>query len=639
MKSILRPQHCVKTKHRLLRIFGVATFAPFIVLAACSGKKGENPTASGAPPAASAELLEDRYVVEDIEPGTYGGKIILALLDDPRTFNEPLASDASSSYVTGLFTGSLTDYDSYKQEEIPGMAKSWEYNKETREWTFHLRRGMKWSDGHPITSDDFLFYVEVVRHPDVASPTKDFLESDGKPFEFSTPDENTFVAKIPVEDSFAFLSLGLIRCWPRHQYGRALTEGRYSEILGTNTDPKHIPSSGPFKLKQFVSGEKIVFERNPQYYKYDTADQRLPYVDELIFLIVADMDAMELRFQNGDIDYLESIQPQSLPTIRDEQDAGGYHTLETGISLSNNHYWFNVKPGGSYTDENGDIAKWEPDELLAEASPELLDKDFQYFIDPVKQKWFTNPKFRIACSMLTNREDMVKTVLFGEGVPIYGPVNPSNEQWYNSEITRFPYDPEKAAALLEEIGMIDRDDDGVREDEDGNPVRFTIITNKENGVRERIGVLLAENMREAGLDAKLQLLDFNNIITKIDDTYAYDICLLGLASGVPPHPSMGANVWLSKGHTHNWFSAQKKASTPWEAEIDELYRSMKKTFSVEEHIQTFARMQDIWTENQPVVHLVALKHHVAVANKIGNLKPTPLRNSLTHNIEQHYVKP
>lgn len=632
-------QKTLPGRRRLLRALQAMIALAALPLALACGAEDADPERPLIDPTLVEQIPPDAEVVKDIEIGVKGGQLIMGTAGEIKTFNEPLSGDTSSSLVTGFIWSGLTGYDRLTQQDIPGLAKTWEYDEETQSWIFHLREGLKWSDGEPLTSDDFLFYTEIIRDPSVPSQIVDYFETDGTPFEFSAPDPHTFVARIPVVDSFAFLNLGLIRAFPRHKYETALKEGRFAEILGTDVNPEDVVGSGPFILKEYVSGERIVMKANPHYYKFDEKGQRLPYADELVILIVPDADAMELRFQSGDIDYLEGVQPENLVPIEDGAEEGDYSVHKAGLSLTNNFYWFNLKPGGSYVTEDGERKTWVPEDPDALPPPEVSSANFKHFVDPDKRKWFNNVDFRKACSMATDRDAIVKTILFGEGEPVYGPVVQSNKLWHNPDIPKYPYDPAKAKALFDKIGLKDRDGDGIREDEAGRPVRFSLITNKESGTREKVGVLVKENLRAVGLDVSLQLLDFNNLLTRVNDSYDYEACLLGIASGVPPHPAMGANSWLSSGRLHQWNPEQPKPATEWEAEIDRLYQSMKATFDQDEQYEILAKMQVIQCENQPQIHLMSQNAFVAVSNRIGNIKPTPLRPPLTHNIEEHFLKP
>jgi peptide/nickel transport system substrate-binding protein len=589
------------------------------------------PGPEGVPPGA--------MIVAGITPGAKGGRLLVGIAGDPKTFNPTIVDDVPSQTVSSYLFESLYQFDNVTQAETPGASTRWDYDEETREWTFHLREGMKWSDGAPLTSDDFLFFTEAAFHPTVPNSEREMLQVNGKRFEFSAPDPLTFVAKIPEVDSFAFMGLGLIRTLPRHKHGRALEEGRLALTMGSNSPPGEIVSSGPFMLKQFSSGERVVLAANPHHFRFDSRGARLPYIDELILLNVPDYNAMALRFQNGDLDYFDDpIQPQNLPLMLDGQEKGDYTVYDLGAGLNTYMYWFNLKGGGTYTNAAGERVQWKPTRWDAEPPAEVAAGGYRPFVDPKRMRWFQNVDFRRACSMATNRQEIVDTIMFGQGAPLYGLVSAANKVWHHPDIPKFPYDPVEAAELLDSIGYTDRNGDGLREDPDGNTIRFSLITNRENNVREKIGILLKEDLRALGLDVQFELLDFNNIITRTSDTYDYEACLLGLGSGVPPHPSMSTAVIKSSGRTHLWNPEQSEPHTPWEAEADELYEQMRKTFDLLEQQLIYARINAIFAEQQAAIYVVAPSFQVAARNKIGNVKPSILRPHTTHNINVHYIK-
>lgn len=613
-----------------------------LLLLAVSCSKSEKPAAdnkTAAPPAPSKPAPADALINTDITPGVKGGRIVMGIAGDPKTFNPLLVDDVPSSTVSSYLYGSLYGYDNLKQQDMPAIAKKWEYNETTREWTFHLREGLKWSDGEPLTSDDFIFYTELVRDTNIPTNDREYFQSGGKPFTFLAPDPLTFIAQIPEVDSFAWLNLGLIRAFPRHAYEKAWREGKFNQLLGTNTPPNEIVSCGPFRLKEFRSGEKVVLESNPYHFEYDERGTQLPYVSELIMLNVPDYTAMALRFRAGELDiYDDPILPADLVSLLDGQEKGDYKIYSPGFTLNETHFWFNLKTGGSYEDASGKRVNWEPTAPGQATPPEVLAKKYRPHVDPIKLKWFQSRDFRIACSMASNRDAMVKTIFFGEGAPLYGPVAQSNKQWSNPDIPKYPYDLAKAAELLEKAGFIDRDKDGIREDPEGHAIRFTLITNKENNAREKIGVLLKEDLTKLGFGVTLKLLDFNDIVTRTSDSFDYEVCLFGVGSGVPPHPAMAANEWRSSGRLHVWNPEQKQPATEWEAKIDQLYESMKRVFDEKEQKKIFDQMQVIWTEQQCVIDLVVPTLHVGAKNQLGNIKPSVLRPHVTYNIQQHYLK-
>lgn len=620
-----------------------------LVPAGCSKSPSESPAApksadksttqsASVAPTPAPNIPPGAMVIDDITPGKKGGRIVIGIAGDPKTFNPLTDEDASSSQVVNFLFDALYGYDPFTQKDEPGAAEKWEYDAEKLQWTFRLREGMKWSDGAPLTSDDFLFYAESVFDERIPTPLKEFFQTDGKRFEFSAPDPLTFVAKIPGVDSFAILNLGLVKALPRHKYAQAVKDGKFATMLASNTPPEELVSSGPFRLKEYKTGEKIVLEANPFYYAFDKAGTRLPYVDQLVLLIVPDFNAMSLRFQAGDLDLLEDIQMHDLTILKDGQEKGNYSVVSPGVTLNRNHYWFNLKEGGSYDGPDGKRLHWTPDSSGQAPPADITAKNYRPYVDPVKLKWFNNIEFRKACSMATNRDAIVKTILFGEGEAIYGYENPGNKEWYNPDTASFPYDLTKAAAILDAAGFKERDENGIRKDSEGHPVRFNLISNKENNVREKVGVLLKEDLRRIGLDVTLQLLDFSDLVTRTSDTFAYEACLLGVASGVPPHPAMGANSILSAGRLHEWNPGQKKPATPWEAKVDELYGSLKKTFDAGEQKKIYGEIQRIFCEQVVQIPTANQRLFVASSNKIGNVKPSILRPYLTHNLSELYLK-
>jgi len=624
---------------------GATSFFLAVLLSGC-GPAGEKEGAEGSASGeggggeslGSVSIPEGGRVVAGITPGIKGGKLVLAIAGDPKTFNPVTEDDLETRRIIRFMFDPLFDFDHVDQVETPSLAESWAYRAESREWVFRLRPGLRWSDGAPLTADDFVFFAECVFDGNVPTHLREFFQTGGEPYVFSAPDPLTFVARIPTVDSFAFQNLGELRALPRHCYESFLKDGSFAHRLGTDTPPADVIVSGPFRLKAFISGQRVVLEANPHYRAFDAPGTRLPYLDELVVLNVPDFDAMALRFQAGDLDLIETIQPQNLVVLQDDQARGDYTVFNPGLRIASTYLWFNLKPGGTYLDPAGRRVAWTPPGPGAEPPPEIAARSYRPYVDPVKLRWFDRVAFRRACSMAANREAMVQTILFGQGAPLYSPEGPSNLRWHNPDIPTYPYNLEQAARELAGIGLVDRDGDGLREDEQGRPVRFTIITNKENRIREKIGVLLKEDLAKLGFDVRLQLLDFNDIVTRTADTYDYEACLLGIGGAVPPHPAQAANVFLSAGRLHSWNPSQKTPATAWEARIDDLYESMKRVFTYEEQKAIYDEILTIYAENQPTIELVAQQVFVAARNRIGNLKPSVLEPHLTHNIEQLYWK-
>ena len=599
--------------------------------------------ARGAPPAG---VPKDADIVATIAtPGVRGGQLVIAVSQAPKYFNPVLGDSIGDQFVVSQLNAGLYGYDWQLQKEIPGIAKSWEYNEKTHEWTFHLREGMLWSDGQPLTADDFLFFTEVAFDPNVSN---DFnfsfrleAKADSPKYEFLAPDPLTLVVKIPGVDAFSFPNLGQMMPLPRHALEKAWKAGQFSNAWGQNVNPAEVISSGPFVVKDIRPGEAVRFERNPHYFRYDAKGQQLPYLDQLTLLIVPDMEAEAIRFLSGDTDLYDAayglgIKPSNLATFQDKAKEGNYTVYPLGPGFDTSYYAFNTNLGGAYTDDKGLRQEWQPAKR-GEKPPANL-KEFRPFVDPVKLAWFTNKEFRIACSELTNREQIIKNILFGQGAPLYGFNPPANKEWFDPKITKHAYNPKDAMARLDKIGFIDRNGDGLREDPQGHTIRFTLVTNRENDIREKIGQVLKSDFRKAGIDLQPEVQDFNTLTTKINRTMDYDAYLMGFGSGVPPHPSMESNIWPSGARLHWGYPRQKVPATDWEAELDGLYSKMKLTFDVAEQRKIYDRMQELFCEEVPAIQLYSVNINVAARNKIQGLRPAILRGSLTHNIDELWIK-
>lgn len=558
---------------------------------------------------AEAELM----TVAGIEIGKPGGRLIVPALGDPKTFNVVTANETSSTDIVeeNVYEG-LVGYDPEKKEIVPWLASSWEHSDDFLTWIFHLRKGVQWNDGAPFTADDVMFSFQVIYDEKIINPARSFLQVQGQLFEIRKVDEYTVEMKLPgvygpvlraLSDSF--------RVIPKHKLEPLYAVGQFQESLNVGVDPAEVVGTGPFKIKSYLSGERVILEKNPYYWKQDEKGTRLPYLDELVFLNLPDFDSWDIGFEAGKTDAHLQIVPDKYKRFKDGEAAGNYTVHDLGIALGDNHLWFNQN-----TYSNPDTGK--------------------PFVDPKKLAWFTNPTFRKAVSHCINRQGIVRNVFRGRAEAIYGPTSPAMGKWNNPDIPKFEYDTEKAKALLDEIQFIDRNGDGIREDPQGNKIEFNFITNRENEYRERIGVIIQESFQEVGLDGRLKLVDFNALITAIADSFDYEACLLGLTGS--DHPLSGLNVYRSSGRTHEWFPNQKTPATEWEARVDELLEDFLATPLEEDQVKIWHEIQRIYAENQPMAWTVNTNIYLAIRNKFGNVRPQIMMPRLWWNVEEIFVK-
>lgn len=577
-----------------------------LLFAACSA--GERREGKGA----AVPLPEDARVVEGLVPGTPGGRVICAITSDPKTFNPMLVSETSTEIVVSLMFSGLVNYDQYAQVFVPGLAKSWEEDGLT--WTFRLRRGVRWSDGHPITADDVLFSFEVLYDSVIHPPGADLLMIEGKKIAVTRIDSLTVRMDLPTSYGPFIGMVGSLRILPKHRLEAAYRRGDFESSWGVNTPSQDIVVSGPFRLGQYVPNEKVVLVKNPHFWHVDEKGTRLPYLDEIIYVNAEDENVVLLKFQAGETDMIQDgFSPDNFQVLKEGETRGGYTVYDIGPRLGSTHIWFNLNPGTN-------------------------PKTGEPYVRPHKLAWFREPTFRKAIAHAIDRESIVKTALHGRGVPVWGPVSPNNKAWYNPDLVSYPYDPVTASKLLARMGFWDQDDDGVLEDREGRELEFTLATNASNTTRVRIGNIIVDDLKKLGVKVNFTPIDFNDLITRMRESFDYEAMMLALTEGVPPDPVMGSNVFLSYGDTHVWFPNQVKPATPWEAEIDSLMILQTLTSDQALRKKAFDRVQRIMSEQVPLIFIVNQNEYVSARNALGNVKPSIMEPFLLHNSEQLFLR-
>jgi peptide/nickel transport system substrate-binding protein len=577
-------------------------------LASCGKKSTET-----AAPKSDAPLPEPP-VVANVEPGQYGGRLVIAVFGEPKTFNPITANESSSTDIIRFLFGALTTLDLATQEIAPSIAESWSVADDQKTWTFKMRKGVLWSDGKPLTADDVIFtWNDIIYNPKINNVVRDLFQIRGKQFVVTKVDDYTIRAVTPEIYAPMTLNFGSVPIMPKHILASAVQEGRFESVYGVNTPPDQIVGSGPYTVKEYKPGQHVMLERNPRYLAVDSKQQRLPFIQTLIWTTVPNFDAMSLRTLRGESDLQDVVRADEIARFQEEEKKGRLKLLDLGTQMEPVYVWFNQNT-------NANAKTGTP------------------FVPAHKLKWFRSQKFRQAISHAIDRDSVVKSVYAGRAVPNYGILTPSNKRWYNPNIATFPFNIEKAKALLSEIGIRDRNNDGILEDEAGNKVEFTLNTNTGNSVRERISVLIQEDLKRLGVQLTFQPLDFNALIDRMNVSYDYDAMLL-VVGGDSTDPSSGMNVWKSEGFTHFWFPRQKVPSTDWEARLDELMDLQISTLKYEERKKYFDEVQAILAEQLPVISIVASRGYAAIRTDLGNVKPTVVSSQrVSWNAEELYFK-
>jgi peptide/nickel transport system substrate-binding protein len=193
------------------------------------------------------------------------------------------------------------------------------------------------------------------------------------------------------------------------------------------------------------------------------------------------------------------------------------------------------------------------------------------------------------------------------------------------------YSPYAALKALQGEGF--RLENGVLKDRDGNAVVFSIITNSGNKYRERMAVMIQEDLQKIGIHVNVLTLDFPSLIERMTQTFDYEAVLLGLTN-VDLDPNGEMNVWLSSSENHQWNPQQKTPETTWEAEIDRLMRAQASSADARKRKESFDRVQEIVVEQAPFIFLINKNALSAISPAVQGANPVILHPQTFWNAER-----
>lgn len=545
------------------------------------------------------------------EIGRQGGRLVISLRAEPKTLNPLTAADAPSrEVILGAMQADLIHINRATQLTEPALASSWKVSADGLQYTLTLRKGLRFSDGQPFDADDVLFTFRVYLDENVHATQRDQFIVGGKPITVHKVDAQTVVFQMSKTYGAGERLFDGLAILPRHLLEKPYNDGKLAQTWTLATRANEWAGLGPFRLKEYVAGQKLVLERNPYYWKQDARGNRLPYLDELVFLFVPNADAQVLRFQSGETDLISRLGAENFSVLSRQQ--GSYTMSDAGPGLEYNFLFFNLSEPGEKT--SADLAR--------------------------KLKWFREIKFRQAISTAIDREAIVRLVYQGRGAALWGSVTPGNHRWGNSGIPHPARSLEKARALLKEAGFswtTGPNGEPALMDPDAKPVEFSILTSSTNADRTKMATLIQDDLKQIGIRVQIVPLEFRSLIDRVTQTREFEACVLGLVS-FDADPTAEMNVWLSSGGTHLWNSSQAHPATAWEAEIDKLMEQQLDAPHYEQRKKLFDRVQEILAENQPMIFLASPDILVGAKNSVGNFHPAVLEPYVLWNVEQLYFR-
>ena len=583
----------VHRKRRWLRIGALLVAVAALTLLACSDDRS---TILSDSPSTIAEELKQNAEAFEYTIGKPGGTLTFATISEPLTLNLAIANDAGSSGVLGYLFEGLTETSWLTDEIKPALAESWTHSEDGLTWVFLLRKDVTWHDGEPFTAHDVEFtFNSIIYNPDIGASAQAtfnfrFLDEETgmwmeEQMTVTALDDYTLRFDLPVPFAPFLRSMGTA-IYPKHILEPHVVDGTFNEVWGIDTDPTEIIGTGPFTIERYEPSERVVFRRNPDYWLTDDAGNPLPHLDRIVRIIVPDLETALSKFRAGESDSygVRGMEFEELEPLQGEEN---FTIHRRGPGFGSEFLTFNVNPDA---------------------------------VEPNKLRWFRNPQFRQAVAHVVDKNRIIDGVQHGLGYPQWSSISPAAGDFHNADVRQYEYDVAEANRILNNLGWLDTDGDGTREDDAGNPIVFSLVTNTQNSVREQIGAIIQQGLTDIGVETDYELIEFGDLVSLLTRSYEWEAMVIGFSGGPDPHS--GINLWHSSEALHLWHPNQVEPATAWEAEIDDLYIRASQELNHDERVKLYHRAQEVLAENVPVIYTAQPERLNAVRNVFGNTTPT-----------------
>ena len=557
-------------------------------------------------------------------------QIVVSVTNDPDSFNYALSHQIPNIFKL-TFKG-LTTVNGVTGEIEPELAESWQISEDKLHFIFTLRKGLKWSDGHPLTADDVLFtYNDVVLNPAIPTDLRDYIKIgtkkavpqvkklDDRRVEFIMPEPFSPFLATTIGDTASAIAI-----LPKH----ALLESvktkdkngnpQFVSTWGTDTAPTKIVTSGPFKLESYAPNQRLVFRRNPYYWRKDAQGNSQPYIEKYIWQIVENPDTALIQFRSGGLD-LVSASADNFSLLKREEKRGNFTIYNGGPAFGTSFMTFNLNKGR----RNG-----------------------KPLVDPIKSRWFNTVEFRQAVAYGLDRQAMINNFLRGLGELQNSPMETQSKYLLSPKegLRVYEYNPAKAKELLQKAWFKYNNKNQLI-DADGNRVRFTLMAPASGKASSGKTIpQIQRDLGKIGMQVDLQYLDFGTLIEKTSNSLEWE-CYIGafISGGIEPND--GANVWLTEGGLHNFNQVPQPGQAPiqgrevadWEQKIEDLFIQGAQEFDEAKRKEIYGEFQRIAQEYLPYIHLYNPLAIAAIRDRIEGTKFSALGGA-TWNLYELKVK-
>ncbi len=507
------------------------------------GGSGEEEKTAPAKSAASTVVSEPEY----------GGRIVMGTIGEASNLIPPLASDAPSHEIADLLYVAPLKYDK-NLSIVPWAAERYEVLDEGKLLRFTLRKGIKWDDGVELTARDVEFTYKLMIDP--KTPTA--YAEDYKAIEsFKVVDDYTFEVRYGKPFARSLIT------WMHSILPRHVLEG---EDLLTTKYSREPLSAGPYRLKEWVAGSRIILEAREDYF------EGRPYLDQVVFRVIPDISTMFLELKAGNVDMM-GLSPQQ------------YLYLTTGEKWEENYNKYR-----------------------------FLSFGYTYLGYNLKDPLFKDVRVRQALAHAIDKREIIKGALLGQGEPTIGPYKPGT--WaYDNAIQDYPHDPVQARRILAEAGWEDHDGDGVL-DKDGAAFAFTILTNQGNDQRIKAATVIQSRLKEVGIEVKIRTVEWAAFIKEFVDKGRFQALVLGWTIGQDPDIY---DVWHSSKAVAGGLNFVDYSNP----EADALLEQGRGILDREARKKIYDRLQEVLHRDQPYCFLYVPYSLPIVQGRFKGIKEAP----------------
>lgn len=508
--------------------------------------------------------------------------IVVGVSADVATINPLYAFDLLEGHLIDLLflkPASENWNDSLGIIEFsPSLASNWQINRDSNFITLNLREDIFWSDGKPITSDDIIFSFDVYSDPKVNSRLfgrfNNFYQNKENHIEISKTFRKNSDKSLTIyfKDNSSFTILDINHSiLPKHMY--AGTKREDIETAELNFNPV---TSGPFKLYKWDRDQKIHLRADSTYYLFNPKS-----IQEIIFKIIPDEHSQLTQLKKGEIDLIEDVSSEKVQELIENKN----------VII------------GSIKGRNYDYVGWN------HIDPTSYSKK-----QNKPNRYFATAKTRKALSYAINRNEIFQSIVGKYGEIYNSPISPIFKQYFDSSFTKTEYNPVLTKKMLMEEGWIDNNGDGILE-KNNQKFSFKIYTAAGNSIRQYVGTIIKNNLKEVGIEAELIFVERNELLDGMISR-KYDAWISGWSIEIP--------LKLDSYWSSNPDKAMLNFSGFSNQELEKIFDKINPADSEETKILNYKRVLEIFKENEPVTMLFWTNNIIGYSKRIKNLKFSPL---------------